>query len=537
MERTLIINLKRSGDVLYSAHTVAALRRRSSVSLLVLEESGRAAGVLAGVDRVFTIDRRRILAVLAGAIHSDAEAVNQLVRETRPLMGIRWDRVLNHSNDPVAAHLASFLTDGTRGSPVGVSAGARGEVLFSNGWACLFNEFVTAHQASPLPFAALYRRIAGEPPPRGLPERPLLLNPAHEEKVAERLGELREGGRRALGVAVRASTPHKSIPEGTLAETLRLLRGEEGIVPVLVHAPDDGERALVRRIGERLDGGVATVECDLAACASVMAGLDALLTPDTSLKHLADLAGTPSVEVSLAESPLFKQASLHPASLVLTRPVHGRRFRPDDAEGGVPAGDVAVCCRHLLLGRGLAGLGGETAIYRTARDRLGPFLRLAYGRSDVFAEMTRAGARLLAHRILDPGAAGDPEDAAALHRELLRFGRENAADWARRELRRARDRARSAESLLAKAWTGGKGLWRGLDALLAGADEYSLAGLCLSLFRGRAENISASSRERGLSVLAAHLEGLERALSHAADLARAAGRAAAERGPAPDARP
>jgi len=69
----------------------------------------------------------------------------------------------------------------------------------------------------------------------------------------------------------------------------------------------------------------------LQAVASVLMNIDLLVTPDTAIKHIADLTDTPVIEVSLGHAPFLKQGSYNCESLILSDDITTREFHTKKA--------------------------------------------------------------------------------------------------------------------------------------------------------------------------------------------------------------
>ncbi|MEK6626630.1 MAG: hypothetical protein AABY86_16805 [Bdellovibrionota bacterium] len=69
MKRILIINLRRFGDIFYSAPVIGGLLEKyptAEISYLTYQESVRAARVFSQLNNLFTIDREKIGILLKG---------------------------------------------------------------------------------------------------------------------------------------------------------------------------------------------------------------------------------------------------------------------------------------------------------------------------------------------------------------------------------------------------------------------------------------------------------------------------------------
>ena len=92
-----------------------------------------------------------------------------------------------------------------------------------------------------------------------------------------------------IGIQVSSASIVKEIPEDTLIETIRLINSSETMIPILLTAPTEEEKKKASRINKEFENKLVSVEADFIALPSVLKNIDLLLTPDTSIKHLADL--------------------------------------------------------------------------------------------------------------------------------------------------------------------------------------------------------------------------------------------------------
>ena len=151
----LIVNLRRFGDIMTSAHLVSVLKDREpncEISFLVYEESARAAYILADVKKVFTIDRKRIGALKENRLFSDAFALNSLTEALDEIKKIEWKAIINTSNDVVGCHLLSYLTFDKAEVFKGLRFNKHFNAESSGLWATAFNDIVTSFKRTPIHF-------------------------------------------------------------------------------------------------------------------------------------------------------------------------------------------------------------------------------------------------------------------------------------------------------------------------------------------------------------------------------------------------
>ena len=517
MKKILIINLKKYGDIFYMAHAINSLKEKysnSQISLLVFKESLQAAKVLKNINGVFSIDRKKILSLLRKDIYSDGLSINNFLSDTSALEKKRWDFIFNYSNDTVSSYITSFLTEDNDAKFVGVKIGNSGDVEYSNHWSKIFNEFIVQHQQSPFPLAHCYAQILSSPVEIDVKDS-LLINKKHDQVVEKHFSLLRdETGKqkKIVGIVVSASTPQKSIPEETLFKVLNELYKEKHIAPTIIHAPVKSEKDIIKRLIKRLKKNVVTIECDLIAAISVIRHCDVLITPDTSLKHIADLVGTPSVEVSLSEAPLFKQSTLFGKSLILSAPIYERRFNSSYSDNMISFHDIVVACKHILFHSGLGKLSEDVVAYKPVYDRLGPYIKILYGKSNIFDEITRI---MLRHFIYK--SFHDRESVINTN-DVLKYGESCVRNWTRlhkSEISKSINTVVRIFSIIENVKHNKQEFIPAINSLLKDGEQFSLAGLCVSLFKGFLENLSGPSVDNNLFNFKSNLRKLKENLKTA----------------------
>jgi ADP-heptose:LPS heptosyltransferase len=348
MKQVLLINLRRFGDIYCSGHLVNSISKEtgSEISLLVYKEFEKVARNIQGVSKVYTIDRKRVITLSKSDIFNDGYALEEFYKEVKEFNTIQWDQVINYSNDRVSTHLTTFLNAKEKN---GLAFSDTMRNKYSSDWEILFNDVITELEFSPIHFNDVYHRmISVEQNRDGLK---LKTSANHNENAFKNISYLRKKNegeeKKVIGIQLVTSEASKNIPESVLIEVIRDLQ-ENNIVPMLLIAPTDSEREVANRINEEFDGKLVSVESDFHALTSVVMNLDAIITPDTAIKHLTDLVDTPCLEVSLGASPFLKQGSTNDQSLILTRSIEDRTFSKDDTECVVTARDIVNSTLLLL---------------------------------------------------------------------------------------------------------------------------------------------------------------------------------------------
>jgi ADP-heptose:LPS heptosyltransferase len=402
MKKVLLVNLRRFGDLYSSEHLINSLSKENGdeVSLLVYKEFEKVAQNLQGVSNVYTIDRKKIITLTKSDIFNDGYAIEEFYKDLKEFNTITWDQVINYSNDRVSTHLTTLLNSKEK---LGLEFTSSMRNKYSNDWEILFNDVITEMDFSPIHFNDIYHNIAQVRSNKdGLK---LKTSANHNENAFKNISHLRknEDGTQSkvVGVQLVTSERSKNIPENILVEVISNLK-ENNIVPMLLIAPTDEERLVANRINEEFDGSLVSVESDFHALTSVVMNLDAVITPDTAIKHLTDLVDTPCLEVSLGASPFLKQGSINDQSLILTKNIEDRSFSKEDTEMCVTAKDITNSTLLLLnmVSFNSVEISEGLTLYRPYQDSLGTSYFSVKGSVNNSLEAQRISSRMYLASVL-----------------------------------------------------------------------------------------------------------------------------------------
>ncbi len=410
VKKYLIINLKRNGDIFNMANTIQAIKSKNEnalISVLIFEEFKKAALALNEVENIYTIDRKKILTYKKNKIFSDGMAINLFEEQINEVAQKKWDYVFNYSNDRVSTHLTSYLKDNST-KHLGIRFNDYCNVEYSSEWSLLFNDILPELKYAPINFRDAYNRIAGVEQNRvsiPLKTREEYNKTAHLNFSEIRRMESGEGEIKIIGIQVSASHQYKTIPYNELIALIDELYMTPEFFPVLLGAPTDADRTLISTINGEFNNSLVSIEADFFALSSVMINLDALITPDTSIKHVADLLDIPSVELSLGESPIFKQGSVNTKSVIITPNIKDRSFKKKEVESSRELKDLnfrikytdIISSLNYILGNSetieSSSLSNGISIYSPIEDELGSRLSLLAGERENEIETQRLMAR------------------------------------------------------------------------------------------------------------------------------------------------
>lgn len=507
-EKVLIINFKRSGDLFCMGHLISSIKKEwpnADINLLIYKEFSAAANCLKSIKNIYSIDRQAVLVLANNPLFSKAHSINKFWEEIAPIKAIHWDHVINYSNEWEASYLTSYLSPT---SFSGIKISPMGTVSPSNEWARLFNEFISSSTYSPVHFVDLYHRISAVP--KGQQELILKTDPTNNQVALQNFSQIRnkyKGGVRDLkliGIQIKSSSEDKDIPFKTLVETIDLLDKDPNFCPILLIAPIEKERNLVNQLNQNFSNRLLTVEADLLAMSSVLLNLDALITPDTAIKHLGDLTETPILEVSLGKSPMHKQGSIGSNNLILSPIISSKIDKTTEIHGR----DLYLSL-YTLLSLTMSSplkLSSNLTLYRVEKDEGGVVYRPIAGEMDINSELTYLGERYFCFSLLQQ------MQLKTVYEQIVdRFKTDDISKWMSMEkesitlsVKDLLNCLRSLKVAKRDKSQGGKFL-EDLSALLDNASSKKICSIPLAMFKGRMESIVADSVEENIRMMEGHL--------------------------------
>jgi ADP-heptose:LPS heptosyltransferase len=501
MERILIVNLKRLGDVYSSAHLINSIRVQNphaEVSLLCFEESAGAARNLANIRNVFTIDRKHLITMRVNKIFSNALALEHLFNALKQVKEVAWNKIVNVSNDHATTLICSYLSVACDGKKIGVHFDQMKNLNHSSDWDLLFNEVLTSTNFSPCGFVETNLQMLGTK----LVHNPscIRINDKHEANAESTISSLKEKRGQsvdapiyAVALQIFASSKSKQISDNSLRELLRLLLGQENIIPVILIAPIAVEREFASILNSEFSGKLIIAESDLSALASVLRNIDLLITPDTVTKHISDLLAIPCLELNLGEAPLFKQGTVNPKSRILTPRVDLRSFDSSD-QSDITASLIYSVTNGMLSGTLKAcNIPNEYTLYRPVSDCIGSALLPEDGGVNTLIEAER-----LFSRFTIASTIGEQGDDLLLENIARCLGRETNR-WTDIQKSRVtqvtKDLLATLRALLQAQESNRKAsdFVTSLDRLMQNAETEGITGILIRMFRARIENLHTTS--------------------------------------------
>lgn len=507
MKKILIINLRRIGDVYTTGHLINSLSQNSenAVSLLVYKESEKAASNLKNISKLHVIDRKEIITLKTNKLFSDGFAFEQLFNQLEAVKSQKWDEIVNYSNDLVGAYLCSYLKDSAE-KITGVHYNEFRNVVTSSDWEILFNDVLPVVKYAPMHFVDCYHKMMGVKSNNS--GEKILTDSKHNATAFSNFSTIRkslggsESASKIIGIQLKTADARKDIPEHMLMELLQLIKLNSELIPVILIAPNDEERRYATELNEKFDNNLVVVEADLQAVASVLMNIDILITPDTAIKHIADLTETPVLEVSLGFAPFLKQGTYSAGSLILTDLIVERNFNKnqDDTASSntkIKAQDILSSLMYYFTKTKTIRpvLSNDVTLYTCSFDQLGARYSVVAGTVDAQTEIHRLMSRQLINVIYDENESGD------IYNDVIDFGVTASTNWSTSEkivvTSVMKDLLGTLRSLIQSQENrkSSRDFVNNLGKLITHAENNSLVQIPVTMFKTKIESINAKSFE------------------------------------------
>lgn len=504
MKNILIINLRRIGDVYTTGHLVNSLTHAGNcnVSLLVYNECTKAAANLCNIHKTYSVNRKEVITLKTNKLFSDGLALEQLYTQLQEIKNQHWDEIINYSNDLVGAYICSYLRNSTQ-KIIGIHFGGQKNILTSNDWELLFNDILPSLKYTPIHFIDCYHKMAGIP--HKYNGRKVLVDSENETTSSSNMSFIKktfsasESNAKIVGIQLKTSDTSKDIPEEILIDLIALLRETKNLIPVLLVAPIEEEKKYALDINEKFSNELVVIEADLRAVASVLANIDILITPDTAIKHIADLVGTPLLEISLGHAPFLKQGSYSREGLILTDIVTERNFKQvtvaTDKKSHIKAQDIISSVLYYFSKTKSIRprLSDNVTLYACSYDSLGARYSVVAGSTNAQAEIHRLMSRQLITSLYDQNDAGE------IYNDIMALGHVAATVWCQREksglVNMTKDLLGTLRALIQSMENrkNSKDFVLNLGKLIAHSENESIMQIPLMMFKVKIESISAKS--------------------------------------------
>lgn len=514
MKKILIINLRRIGDIYTTGHLVNSIVNsvESAVSLLVYNENEKAAVNLKNITNIYYVDRKEIITLKTNQLFSDGFALEQLFNQLQAVKNQKWDEIVNYSNDLIGAYICSYLKGSTQ-KMTGVHFNESRNIITNSNWDILFNDVLPVVKFAPMHFVDCYHKMMGIKSNRE--GEKLITNATHNSTAFNNINTIRKNlaasghVSKIIGIQLKTSELSKDLPEKTIIELIKLINNNSELIPIILIAPTDEERKYANEINLQFNNDIVIVEADLLAVTSVLLNIDLLITPDTAIKHIADLTETPVLEISLGHAPFLKQGSYSAGSLILTDLIIDRNFNThlkNETKSNIQAQDIISSLMYFFAKTKSIRprLSNDVTLYSCSFDQLGARYSVVAGTVDSLTEIHRLMSRQLINFIYDQNESDD------IYNDVIDFGISTATNWSQSEKASVtlvmKDLLGTLRSLLQSLENrkSSRDFINNLSKLMSHAESNTLVQIPVTMFKTKIESINARSFEEN----AKEVEGL-----------------------------
>ncbi len=293
VERILIVNLTRFGDLLQTSPAIAALKRRhpeAGITLMAEKNFADVCEGIPGIDRIYRaeLDRLGNLMLEGGAQLLEAyRYVEQVIGELR---AERFDLALNYSSSRMSAVFMGLLripdVRGWSMTPDGLR-------VIRHPWSRLFATMCLNRRVATFNLVDYYCAMTGAH--ADTKQLRYVVTPDAATGAAAMLAEHGIGGdERFVALQLGASRAIRQWPERSFAALGRTL-ADAGLRVVIIGGGGD------RPLGDRVAGEIGPAAINgcgktgVAELGAVLSRASALVTGDTGPMHMAAAVGTPVV--------------------------------------------------------------------------------------------------------------------------------------------------------------------------------------------------------------------------------------------------
>ena len=506
MKNILIINLRRIGDVYTTGHLINSIAKteNNSISLMVYKESANAAINLKNVKSLFTIDRKEIITLKTNKLFSDGFALEQLFNQLQEIKEKKWDEIVNFSNDIVGAYICSYL-QASAAKVTGVHFNEQRKITTNNDWELLFNDVLPVVKYAPLHFVDCYHKMMNIS--LNTEGEKLITSSSANALAFSNMSTIRkkisiaESSTKTVGIQLKTSDQTKDISKETILELLTILKGTPVLIPVLLIAPFENERQYAEEINSYFNYEIAIIESTLQEAASVLMNIDILITPDTAIKHIADLTDTPVLEISLGQAPLLKQGSYSKGSLILTDIIVERNFTKANnqkpVKTNITAQDIVSSVLYYFTKTKSIRpiLSSDVTLYACSFDELGARYSVVAGSVNAQTEIHRLMSRQTINILF-----GENE-SQEIYTDITDFGTNAVTTWSKNEMENLtqvmKDLLGALRTLLQSQENrkSSKDFVMNLGKLISHSENSSLVQIPLLMFKAKIESITAKTFE------------------------------------------
>lgn len=501
MKKILIISLRRDEDIFSISPLVGNLQQKyhgAKVSILTTSEGEQAAKCIKGISEIYTIPIEEISSIKKSQIFSDGHAINKFHSSLKQVKEESWDIVVNPSDDKLGACLTSHL------SPkefIGCMTSTQGRVKTSNRWAQLLSNLSLKNENAFLNHKDIFNLITNIPAEIKTREDILKVNQDYFMKAHQNLQPFKNAGFKVVGLQLKSSASYNNIPFSVYHELIaKMIDGGE-FYPVLIISTSQDEKNIVNQLNQQFDNKLITVSTDYCSLTALTYHLDALISPSSPTKEIANLTDTPIIEISFNAMSFRGQATTTQDNLILAP--NTATYENSHYQNSLRGNDIYIALENIFNRQDISEqLSDDFALYRVHKDNLGSFYVPFAGKINPNDEMLALTSRIAIHKLVDNTTCTE-----ALQFMRKYFSKDELCTWVEREKENItlvlKDLFSTIKAVkaLSKSTIKANIFAAKLDNLLLHGQGEHLSSITCLQFQGQLESMDSTSAEENMTII------------------------------------
>ena len=514
MNRVLFINLRRFGDIFSSVHIASKLKsqfKNVEVSILVFKEFESGLKPIPLFKNIYTIDRKKIATLKNNDIFPDYMALDTLLSPIKKIEGLKYDTIINLSNDLISTNIISYLKFNSEAKVRGIHFNSEKNIVFNSNWSIVFNDILTSYPYTPIHFVDCFKHMLNLD--TKIVEEKITRSQMKYEKIAKNnFNQIKKikfknpNSVKIIGLQLKTSSPDKDIPKEVLIELIEKYRKHGSLLPVLLTSTSDEEKKYANEINSYFENSLISIESDFLALPSVLNNIDLIVTPDTSVKHLADLNKTRTLEVIYGHAPFLKQGTYNKGNGILVNSDNLIKLKSNDNSNYPKSSEIYKISLLYLdyIKKDELDLPNNILFFESKKDDLGTWYELKNKIPNQSVEKILLNISISRHLIHSILLNKEPQFSL---NDFLIYKVETIQKWIKEQKEDAinlmKDLLDTLKSLinLQRSQNQGIEFAQNLDNIFQCINNNSLISIPALIFRAKIENIGKGSMENNMKVV------------------------------------
>lgn len=505
MSNILILNFNSAHDLTASAYLIGAIKTeapQTNIELITNKEFEGIANVLSGVSKVHVLDTDLINNIYQNPLYSDAFAVNEFTKVITTLTEVRWDQIINYSNDNISSYLMSALDADQK---IGSSINHKGSVICNSDWSLYQNYVASEQRRRPIDKITirnqmLHLSLKNDYLKLKQDENYSLVAGQNFRKIREMKGS---PGTFVIGINLEQSHNADTFNIDTLSDLIEAMEESSDYKPVLLLNGKNYQRSMANELNQRFNNSLISINIDIVALPSVIANLDGIISYSNNTLALADLLETKCIEVKSTKDKISSPLTITPSNYII--------YAKDEA---ALSSDILLALNEEFgTELPIERMNSANPIYQAVEDDYGPFYTQIRGDLDIESELNYHLGRSFFSEIMGSQRndsliahikENTDKDILLKYVSVLRTELTNTVKLLLATLRSLKS-MRNSESNL-------NNFISHLDNLITIGKTKSMVGDIVRLFEGRVENIEANNIDSNIKAIESHLFQLKKEL-------------------------